>query len=212
MTPVCLYILFLLLLLWQPIHLVGCYLPPTVVPECTCKEGVKGLTIHCTRLNSTRFFSHLHVDTAQAVVKVEVNDSELNCLDFTHFERFYKLKDLRVTNSKLKDLMCPANRERYFMVAYNLRNLRSLDLSYNSLKHLDYKLKSSFLLDHLNLAHNELSQLSPVISRFKRLKYLNVSNNQLYNNLDQGVLESLPESLDNLDFSGRVLSRPVYVW
>ena len=195
--------LFLMAILWQPIKLVGCYLPPTVVPECHCKEGLEGLTIRCTKLNSTRYLSHLHVDTAQAVVRVEIIDSFVDCVDLKDLERFYKLKHLKVTNSKLKQMICPAKPARYKTVINNLEGIQTLDVSYNYLSLMDSRLQSSTRLEHLNLAHNQFYQLSAVISTFAKLKSLDISNNHMSETLDQKIFEKIPLTLQHLDLTGK---------
>ena len=193
MNIICQYLfLFLLSILWQPIQLVGCYLPPTVVPECHCKEGLEGLTISCSKLNSTRYLSHLHVDTAQDVVRVEIIDSFVDCVDLTDLARFYKLKHLKVTNSKLKQMICPEKPTRYKTVINNLKGIRTLDVSYNYLSHLDSRLQSSTQLEHLNLAHNQFYQLSAVISTFAKVKSLDISNNHLSETIDQKIFVNTP--------------------
>ena len=185
-----------------PRQLICCYLPSTVVPECQCKKGLEGLTILCTGLSSTQYLSQVYVATAQAVVGVEITESAVDCVDLRDFERFYQLKDLAVTNSKLKDLICPARQGRYHPVINNLIGLRSLDLSNNLLNHMDNIFRSSTSIEQINLANNQLRQISPVISSFKRLKSLDISNNQLSETLDQKIFEKLPLNLEYLDLSG----------
>ena len=197
--------IFLLTLLWQPIQLVGCYLPPTVLPECHCKEGLEGLTIRCTKLNSTSYLSHLHVDTAQAVVRVDIMDSLVDCVDLKDLERFHKLKHLKVTNSKLRHVLCPRP-GWYRAVINNLEGIRTLDVSNNFLGSLDPRLESSTKLEQINLSNNEFYQLSPIVLTFTNLKSLDISNNQLSDTMDQNILENLPISLQNLDLTGRLSS------
>ena len=207
MKTICGQYLFLLLLtmLWQPIRLVGCYLPPTVLPECHCKDGLEGLTIFCTQLNSTRYLSHLHVDTAQAVVRVDISNSFVLCVDLQDLSRFHKLKHLKVTNSSMRSLICPPRFTRFKSFPNNLKGVRTLDVSQNQLSYLDSSIETSSLLEVINLSHNSFRKVSPVLTTFANLKSLDISNNHISDDLDKEIFDKITQGLQYLNLKGRCI-------
>jgi Leucine-rich repeat (LRR) protein len=134
---------------------------------------------------------------------VEIIDSLVDCVDLQDLARFYKLKHLQVTNSKLKQMICPAKPARYKTVINNLEGIQTLDVSYNYLSHLDSRLQSSTQLEHLNVAHNQLYQLSAVMSTFAKLKSLDISSIHLSENLDRKIFENISLTLQHLDLTGK---------
>ena len=57
-------------------------------------------------------------------------------------------------------------------------------------------------LERINPSNNNLSQINIVFTTFKRLKYLNISNNNLADDLQRQTLETLPSTLEYLDLTG----------
>ena len=133
---------------------------------------------------------------------MSILDSQVSCVNLEDLARYYKLKHLQVRNSKLKDVLCPLKTSKLRSITNNLKHIKSLDVSFNSLVQLDSVLESSVLLESLNIAHNRFNQISPVITTFKKLRSLNISNNMLSITLDRQIFESIAPNLQQLDLSG----------
>ena len=170
--------------------------------SCSYHSTTSGLVLSCTGLNTTADISEDDIETVQTVVRVEITDSNVDCVDLSHFRRFPNLQVIKVTKSGLKKAICSGHAMRHRKATHHLRFLLSLDLSNNWLSYLDNSITSLHQLERINLSHNNLSMINMVFSTFTSLKYLNISNNNLTDNLQRQTLESLPATLEHLDLSG----------
>ena len=81
-------------------------------------------------LNTTADISEEEDNTAQSVVRVEIADSRIDCVELSHFGTFHHLEEIKVTKSVLKQAFCSGNRVEHKKAAQQLKILRSLDLSF----------------------------------------------------------------------------------
>ena len=194
-----LLLIYKMLMLLKPVYL---YLPPGLLEKCQSEDGPGGLSILCTNINTTRYLSYIPIQNTQNVVRVDIVNSIVDCLDLAHLSRFSSLASLTVKNSHLKEVLCPARLGRDSSSVNNLKDLLSLDVSSNLLSHLDSRLQVAKLLETLNLSNNRFSHLCPVMASFTNLKYLDLSSNLFSNTLDKNIMDIIKNSLQILDLSG----------
>ncbi|XP_055306082.1 protein artichoke-like [Sitodiplosis mosellana] len=109
-----------------------------------------------------------------SVIHLDVSFNYVGKLDVTTFQRFTNLQFLNLSHTNLSNFG--------FNTFYHQTKLRSLDLSYNQLKKVDFTLfVRSFLdLTHLYLEGNNLSEIKTITAVvFPKLSTLAVSKNQL---------------------------------
>ena len=119
-----------------PLFLFLNFLPP-LSPSCFYNSSESGLVLSCTGLNTTADIPEEEIETVKSVVSIEISESNLDCMDLSHFWRFHHLDEIKVTKSCLKKVTCSDNRVRQRKAAEHLRFLQSLDLSFNRLSNLD---------------------------------------------------------------------------
>ncbi|XP_055306102.1 chaoptin-like [Sitodiplosis mosellana] len=109
-----------------------------------------------------------------SVIHLDVSFNYVGKLDVKTFQRFTNLQFLNLSHTNLSNFG--------FNTFYHQTKLRSLDLSYNQLKKVDFTLfVRSFLdLTHLYLEGNNLSEIKTITAVvFPKLSILAVSKNQL---------------------------------
>ena len=170
-------------------------------PSSTCSyRSIKsGMVLSCRALNSTASINEEVVNTTQPLVKVEILDSFLDCLQLQHFCRYPHLEEIKVRKSGLRKAVCSSNKQEN--ATQCLKSLRSMDLSYNKLSRLGRGFSSLHHLERLDLSNNKLSQFDKIFSTFNSLKYLNLSNNLLSEKIHPHTLKTLPPSVEQLDLT-----------
>jgi len=176
---------------------------PASTPSCSYHHT----TLRCRGLNTTADILDTDRDTAQSVIRVEVSDSRVACLEWRHFSRFQNLQEIELTNSELKQVMCGGHKVRHKKAVHHLRYLRYLNLSSNALTDLDDSITVLHHLEMIDLSNNTFLHIKCDFSNFKKLKYLDISNNNLTS------LNSLPASISHLNLSGNLLTcSPTLSW
>ena len=196
----------ILYVLWLLIGLHSCCEESSLPASCQCSNKV----LTCKGLESTKI---LQVPEASANdIQAPVNPYEktvalhlkecpkITCLDPSHLRGFSQLRTLSVTLSGLKTFIC-ANAQRS-----QFPPLRSLNLKNNSLTQLKSEDFASMRqsLTELNLSQNYISHIpSRFFAGMSVLKRLDLSSNQLNEDLKPSVFLTLPSSLQRLDVSGK---------
>jgi len=194
----------ILYVLWLLIGLHSCCEESSLPASCQCSNKV----LTCKGLESTKI---LQVPEASANdIQAPVNPYEktvalhlkecpkITCLDPSHLRGFSQLRTLSVTLSGLKTFIC-ANAQRS-----QFPPLRSLNLKNNSLTQLKSEDFASMRqsLTELNLSQNYISHIpSRFFAGMSVLKRLDLSSNQLNEDLKPSVFLTLPSSLQRLDVS-----------
>ena len=162
-----------------------CFLPPVIVPDCDCTEHGDSVTLGCTNLHNIRsehiisifrdeceyfrYLTHIQQVTAKVITNIEISDSIIDCLDTSHLRRFSNIRVLNVTNSMMKQILCPQS---------------SVDTLAN--------------IQHLNFTNNQIQQLGGSMADLHQLESLDLSQNHLSETLDPEEFSSLPSSLTSL--------------
>ena len=110
---------------------------------------------------------------------------------------YTKLRILTVIQSDLKTVVCGE------IVTFepSLKQLKTVDLSHNSLSSLDSSLSFMTSLETLDVSHNKIANVNLSFSSFPHLKSLNLSFN-LLKTIPANSLQSVsPTSLSTLDLS-----------
>ena len=165
----------------------NCSVPSNLENICSC---VSQNYLQCTGLNSTQQLKQF--PASPSVTRIEILNSEVQCLDFNHFNQFDQLSELSVKYSELRRLMCDDNG------VDQVKHLISLDVSHNKLIRLDSGLGHLSQLHHLNTSHNKIHSVKPVLGSLKSLTSLDLSHNRLSETLDRSVLEQIPSSVSTL--------------
>ena len=192
----------LLTLLVVPVVLLS---PLSPSSSCSYMSTRSGMVLACTGLNTTADILDEKDNTAESVVRLEISDSVLDCVQFSHFCRFHHLEEIKVRKSVLKQGIC-SHQKRHKKTTQCLKSLRSLDLSSNRISRLGSSTASLHSLERIDLSHNNLHQLDIVFSTLTNLKYLNLSNNLLSEDLKPKTFKSLPTSIEELDLTGNLMS------
>ena len=103
------------------------------------------------------------------ITNMEISDSIIDCLDTSHLRRFSNIRVLNVTNSMMKQILCPQS---------------SVDTLAN--------------IQHLNFTNNQIQQLGGSMADLHQLESLDLSQNHLSETLDPEEFSSLPSSLTRL--------------
>ena len=190
-------VLQLLLVIFIRETLPDCVLPSKLDTVCVC---VTDNYLQCSGLNSTTSLQLIPAGSVGSITKLEILNSNVDCLDFNHFTDFVGLTDLKVNYSDLKKLFCEGSNGQHHHESplHHLKHLSSLDISHNKLTHLDSSLGLLSKLKHLNISHNKIRAIKPVFGSFKSLTSLDLSHNRLSDVLDRRVLEQLPSTLTSL--------------
>ena len=118
------------------------------------------------------------------MLRIQISDSLIQCLETEHFARFNNLKSIKVTNSMMRHLFCQNS---------NVTLLTNVE--------------------HLNFTNNQITQLGQDISGLTNLKSLDLSDNLLSETLDHREFSRLPGSLNILDLRQNIFScLPSLTW
>ena len=102
-------------------------------PSCSYLQT----TLRCRWLNTTADILDTNKEIVQSVVKIEISDSKIECLEWRHFSRFQNLEEIELTRSGLQQVMCIEHGVRHKKAAHQLRYLQYLNLASNALTELD---------------------------------------------------------------------------
>ena len=183
-------------------NLSNCKIPSSLDKSCTCENSLEGISLTCLGLNSTRDFTQLEPDIARSVIKLDISRGFIPCVELQDLSSLTRLKELRLTNSKVKEALCAKSKVRHKKAVQKLKHLLTLDLSHNSLARVDDSLIALYKLQTINLSNNYITHIQPIFSAFKKLDSLDISNNKLSANFNKQVFKEMSPSLKNLDISG----------
>jgi Leucine-rich repeat (LRR) protein len=149
-------------------------------------------------LNDISSFGEEVQNPFEFITALQIQDSNLNCLNADHFKAFASLKGLTVVQSGLGAFLCQGN-------TVLTAGLESLNLSRNKLKTLTSEsIEGLIKLRVLIVSYNEISRLpSRIFASLQRLEVLDLSNNRLDEDLKASVFKSLPSSINQLDISSK---------
>ena len=185
-------------------NLSKCQLPSSLAKNCICDKYFEGISLTCNGLNATSDLPKLEHDIAKHVIRLDISEGKIPCVELNDFSPLQRLKELRITQSQLNRVICRQGGEGVLSPLPSLASLTSLDLSDNQLTTVDESLTSLTNLRAINFSNNLITHIRPIFSAFKHLQSVDVSHNQLSDNFNKLVLKGLPSSVEMLDISGEL--------
>ena len=70
---------------------------PISTPSCSYHHTA----LRCRWMNTTADILDTDREIAQNVIRIEISDSSVSCMEWRHFSRFQNLQEIELTNSKL---------------------------------------------------------------------------------------------------------------
>lgn len=148
------------------------------------------------------------------IVHLDLSDNICNAIFPEFFLRFKSLRHLNISKNNLGPVFDPGLNENASKIFQHMKNLTSLDLSFNKIHHLPVDLFSNLTnLLYLNLSDNNICGCNITLENNRCLRTLDLSNNKVYV-LPERLMKQLDTIADekcnrNVNVTVQLYSNPI---